>query len=106
MAIVRSLTSKIEELDAVAQLNGAHVIPVTETWLADVIPHRAVNIPDFIFMRKERQHCNENTGGVIIQCRYCLALSHQALRPWGSTLWSSTPYFDHSDWSNRPSSVG
>jgi hypothetical protein len=67
MANVRSLTSKIEELDAVAQLNGAHVIPVTETWLADVIPHRAVNIPDFIFMRKERQHCNENTGGVIIQ---------------------------------------
>lgn len=68
MANVRSLFSKVDELDVVAQLNSVHVISVTETWLTDVIPDRAVDIHDFTLMRKDRQHCNKSTGGGI--CAY------------------------------------
>ena len=68
MANVRSLLPKVDELDTIAQLNSAQVISITETWLSNAIPDRAVNVPNFILMRKDRSHCNKSIGGGI--CAY------------------------------------
>ena len=65
MANVRSLLPKVDELDTIAQLNSAQVISITETWLTNAIPDRAVNVPNFILMRKDRSHCNKSIGGGI-----------------------------------------
>ncbi len=65
---VRSLLSKVDELDVIALLTSAHVISVTETWLTNAVPDRAVNIPNFILMRKDRSHCSKSIGGGI--CAY------------------------------------
>ena len=63
MANVRSLLPKVDELDTIAQLNSAQVISITETWLTNAIPDRAVNVSNFILMRKGRSHCNKSIGG-------------------------------------------
>ena len=68
MTNVRSLLPKVDELDVIALLNSAHVISVTETWLTNALPDRAVNIPNFILMRKDRSHCSKSIGGGI--CAY------------------------------------
>jgi hypothetical protein len=68
MTNVVSLLPKVDELDVVALLNSAHVISVTETWLTNAVPDRAVNIPYFILMRKDRSHCSKSIGGGI--CAY------------------------------------
>ena len=52
----------------IAQLNSVHVISITETWLTNAAPDRAVNIPNFILMRKDRSHCSKSIGGGI--CAY------------------------------------
>ena len=54
MANVRSLLPKVDELDVIAQLNSAQVVSTTETWLTNAIPDRAVNVPNFILMRKDK----------------------------------------------------
>ena len=67
MANVRSLLPKVDELDTIAQLNSPKS-SITETWLTNAIPDRAVNVPNFILMRKDRSHCNKGIGGGI--CAY------------------------------------
>jgi hypothetical protein len=93
MTNVRSLLPKVDELDVIAQLNSAHVISITETWLTiNAVPcaDRAVNIPNIILMRKDRSHYSKSIGGGI--CAYVhhsipaerLILNYQVSRLCGS----------------------
>lgn len=61
---VRSLEPKVNKIHIIAQLSSAHVLSITQTWLTDAVPNKAVNIPILnILMRQNRLHCSKNRGG-------------------------------------------
>ena len=113
MANVRSLLPKVDELDVIAQLNSVHVISITETWLTNAVPDRAVNIPNFMLMRKDRSHCSKSIGGGI--CAYVHhSIPAERLTNFESrdfvdpskTISPSTPYLNYSTRRNLSPPVG
>jgi len=66
LANVRSLTNKLDDFEAVVQLNHPDIICLTETWLSDDVPSEAVGIDGFDLFRKDR---NRQGGGVACYVR-------------------------------------
>ena len=62
---VRSLPSKITELQTVVKAVKAGIVCVTETWLNDLTPDTSVEIPRFLCFRNDRS--GRPGGGV---CAY------------------------------------
>ena len=63
-ANIRSVTSKIDELQAVVSINNPYIICLTETWLNSNIPNSACDLTDFICYRNDRQ--SAMGGGVCV----------------------------------------
>jgi hypothetical protein len=64
LANVRSLISKVDELEAVANVNEADIICITESWLPSDIPDSALSYSNFILFRNDR--ATSISGGVCI----------------------------------------
>lgn len=62
---IRSLAPKIDELGAVASINHAYIISITETWLSSAILDNVLALPNFNLFRNDR--VGSNGGGV---CAY------------------------------------
>ena len=54
-ANIRSVTSKIDELQAVVSTNNPYIVCLTEIWLNSNIPNSACDFTDFICYRNDRQ---------------------------------------------------
>ena len=63
---VRSIASKMDELQAVVDNNNANIVTITETWLNDTHPDSVIHLSDFICFRRDRPSC---AGGVCIYIR-------------------------------------
>lgn len=57
---IRSITTKLDELQQLAMLNYAGAICITESWLSPSIPDSCVSIPGYNLFRKDR---TDTTGG-------------------------------------------
>ena len=57
---VRSLLPHLHDLIASQQVMTCDVISVSETWLKQSIPNKAVHIPGFNFYRRDRYECYKN----------------------------------------------
>ena len=66
-ANIRSVTSKIDELQAVVSINNPYIVCLTETWLNSNIPNSACDLTDFICYRNDRQFAMG--GGVCVYVR-------------------------------------
>ena len=66
-ANIRSVTSKIDELQAVVSINNPYIVCLTETWLNSNIPNSACDLTDFICYRNNRQFAMG--GGVCVYVR-------------------------------------
>ena len=54
-ANIRSVTSKIDELQAVVSINNPYIVCLTKTWLNSNIPNSACDLTVFICYRNDRQ---------------------------------------------------
>ena len=63
-ANVRTIASKVDEIQQIAELNNANAICITETWLSPNVSDPAVSIPGYNLFRKDRT--NKTGGGVCI----------------------------------------
>ena len=63
---IRSLVSKIEDLEIVVSQNNAVIVCITETWLTESIPNSPVDIKNYSVVRKDRKP-DKRGGGV---CAY------------------------------------
>ena len=59
---IRSIATKLDELQQLATLNKAGAICITESWLSPNIPDSCVSMPGFNIFRKDR---TDTTGGGI-----------------------------------------
>ena len=66
-ANIRSVTSKIDELQAVVSINNPYIVCLTKTWLNSNIPNSACDLTDFICYRNDRQFAMG--GGVCVYVR-------------------------------------
>jgi hypothetical protein len=53
---VRAISTKIDEIQQIAELNAIDVLCITETWLSNAIPDSIVTIPGYNLFRKDRLH--------------------------------------------------
>ena len=60
----RSILPKVDELEAVSQINEADFICITETWLNSSIPDSAVSLANYLIFRNDRS--SSSGGGVCI----------------------------------------
>jgi hypothetical protein len=60
---LRSLTSKIDEFDAVVSFNQTDMVCITETWLSPAIPDNLVSLSNFNLFRNDR--LVSNGGGCL-----------------------------------------
>ena len=63
-ANIRSVTSKIDELQTVVSINNSSIVCLTETWLNSNIPNSACDLTDFICYRNDR--LSAMGGGVCV----------------------------------------
>ena len=63
---VRSIASKMDELQAVVDNNNTNIVTITQTWLNDIHPDSIIHLSDFIHFRRDRPSC---AGGVCIYIR-------------------------------------
>ena len=54
----RSLRNKVDELSVRANQTNSDIICVTDTWLTDDLTDEAVEINDYLTVRKDRADCN------------------------------------------------
>ena len=52
---IRSVTSKVDELQALVSINDPYIVCLTETWLNSNIPNSACDLTDFTCYRNDRQ---------------------------------------------------
>ena len=60
---VRSIAPKLDELQAVVNVNQANIVSITETWLSSSTPDSAIKLTDFTCFRRDRP---THAGGVCI----------------------------------------
>ena len=83
LAIVRSVISKVDELEVVADINDADVICLTESWLNPCVPDSTISLSNFTLFRKDRTF--SSGGGVCayvkteIHCRRLEKFEHPAI---------------------------
>ena len=63
-ANVRTIASKFDEIQQIAELKNANGICITETWLSPNVSDAAVSIPGYNLFRKD--WTNKTGGGVCI----------------------------------------
>ena len=63
-ANVRAISTKIDEIQQIAELNAIDALCITETWLSNAIPDSIVTISGYNLFRKDRLHTLG--GGVCI----------------------------------------
>ena len=86
---LRSLTSKIDELDAVVSFNQTDMVCISETWLSPAIPDNLVSLSNFNLFRNDR--LVSNGGGVCayinsnIYCRRIVEFENSSIE----SLWLS-----------------
>lgn len=54
IANVRSVNGKVDELNAICNVNNIDIMCITETWLKQCIPDTAVSLPNFALLRNDR----------------------------------------------------
>ena len=82
-ANIRSVTSKIDELQAVFSINNPYIVCLTETWLNSNIPNSACDLTDFICYRNDRQFAMG--GGSACTSRLCILVTgYKILNQFGS----------------------
>ena len=65
LANVRSVISKVDELEVVADINDADVICLTQSWLNPCFLDSTISLSNFMLFRKDRTF---SSGGVV--CAY------------------------------------
>ena len=87
-ANIRSVTSKIDELQAVVSINNPYIVCLTETWLNSNIPNSACDLTDFTCYRNDRQSAmavgSTCTSGLFILVSGYRILKTEKLNQFGS----------------------
>ena len=71
---VRSLLTKVPEINIIAQKTRAAVIGISETWLDDSITDAEIAISGYSVLRLDR---NRDGGGVCVYIRNDFAFNHR-----------------------------
>ena len=70
-ANIRSVTSKIDELQAVVSINNPYIVCLTETWLNSNIPNSACDLTDLICYRNDQQSAMDSGVCVYVRTMHC-----------------------------------
>ena len=71
---IRSLCSKIDQLELFVQCHDFDIFSVNETWLDETVNDSEIAIPGYNVLRKDR---NRNGGGVCFYIRDCINFSER-----------------------------
>ena len=70
-ANIRSVASKIDELQAVVAINNPYIVCLTETWLNSNIPNSACHLTDLICYRNDEQSAMDSGVCVYVRTMHC-----------------------------------
>ena len=70
-ANIRSVPSKIDELQAVVSINNPYIVCLTETWLNSNIPNSACDLTDLICYRNDQQSAMDSGVCVYVRTMHC-----------------------------------
>ena len=70
-ANIRSVASKIDELQAVVAINNPYIVCLTETWLNSNRPNSACHLTDLICYRNDEQSAMDSGVCVYVRTMHC-----------------------------------
>ena len=77
-ANIHSVTTKLDELQAVVSINNPYIVCLTETWLNSNILNSACDLTDFTFYRNDQQSAMD--GGVCVSGLFILVSGYRILK--------------------------